>query len=383
MTAQFEFRCLAFHEGLAQGRAPGRLYIDQDYVEFVVGENSGNMSLQGLQLHAEGMVSRKIVLTHPIWRGWAFQTSRGALLQNPFLQSHPSIGFQIDDIRRKRRYGLILWWVILLAVILIPLYLLSRMELVTDRLSYLVPPAWESSLGRLGLEHYRLNHATLDSEQTASLLHPFTEPLLESMPESASHEFVFYLVKDHTPHALALPGGIIIIHTGLIESVGSPDAFMGLLAHEISHVTQQHGVRKLLVDSGLETVIAAVIGDKAGWQGARNAVAPQLLDPVYSARFELEADVYAYNLLKRAQLAASGLHTLFENLTTDDIHDSSAYIKTHPADAQRMEHLRSLVSETIDDDKQRTLATEFELLNQAVRDLSDKAEPLQGPGNAD
>lgn len=382
MTAQFEFRCLAFHEGLAHGRAPGRLYIDQDCIEFVVGENTGNMSLHGLQLRAEGMASRKILITHPIWRGWAFQTSSGALLQNPFLRSHPAIRFQIDDIRRRRRWGRIGWWLSLLAILLVPLYLLTRMEMVTDRLGPLVPPAWESTLGRLGFEHYRHSHTILDSERTTPLLQPFTTPLLESVRKSAPHEFAFYLVEDKTPFAFALPGGIIVIHTGLIESAASSDIFMALLAHEISHVTQQHGLRSLLINTGPAILMVAILGEQAGWRGAGAAVAPHLLEPRYSARFETEADVHAYNLLKRAQVATTGLHQLFENVTAGDGHGSNAYIAAHPANPPRIEHLRSLDSETVDDSKQRTLATEFELLNQAISKLTDTADPLQGPDDA-
>ena len=288
MDAQFEFRCLAFHEGLAHGRAPGQLYVDQDCIEFVVGENAGSMSLQGMQLHAGGTTNRQIIITHPIWRGWTFRTSNRALLQNPFLRSHPATAFQVDDIRRKRRVGFLFGVLLLLVVILTPLYFLSRLELVNDQLGRHTPSSWQSSLGKLGLAHYRQNHTFLDSEKTSPLLARFSAPLLESLPETAQDEFTFYLVEDDNLYALALPGGIIIVHTGFVEAAGSADIFIALLAHELSHVTQQHAVRNLLMQSGLHTILVAILGDIAGWHDAGSAVVPQLVNPAWSPRLEAE-----------------------------------------------------------------------------------------------
>ncbi len=382
MNAQFEFRCLAFHEGLAHGRAPGHLHIDQDCIEFVVGENTGSMSLHGMQLHAGGTLNRQIIITHPIWRGWTFRTSNRALLQNPFLRSHPATSFQIDDIRRKRRVGLSFFVLLLVAIILTSLYFITRLELVSDRLSRHTPPAWESSLGKLGLQHYQQNRIFLDSEKTSPLLAPFAAPLLESLPEATAGRFVFYLVEDAERYALALPGGHIVIHTGLIEAAGSADVLMALLAHEISHATQHHSIRNLLMHSGLHTVLLAVLGDSAGWDGAGAAVMPQLLNPTYSARLEAQADVQAYNLLKGARLPTTGLHERLALLTSPGQNGTQRYVAAHPMNAQHKSHLQSLVNDTTDGQRQRDLAARYDELIRDIHTLTDRTGSPTGTDDA-
>jgi beta-barrel assembly-enhancing protease len=55
--------------------------------------------------------------------------------------------------------------------------------------------------------------------------------------------FTFFVVRDTSINAFALPGGFVGVNAGLITTTANENELAAVLAHEISHVTQQHLVR--------------------------------------------------------------------------------------------------------------------------------------------
>ncbi|HEY3077507.1 MAG TPA: M48 family metallopeptidase, partial [Burkholderiales bacterium] len=64
-------------------------------------------------------------------------------------------------------------------------------------------------------------------------------------------------------NAFALPGGSIILTDQLVHLGGSEDGISGVLAHEIGHVRERHGLRTLLQGAGLLALITTLAGDAA------------------------------------------------------------------------------------------------------------------------
>jgi len=55
--------------------------------------------------------------------------------------------------------------------------------------------------------------------------------------------FTFFVVRDNEINAFAVPGGYIAANAGLIINMSREDELAAVLAHEISHITQQHLLR--------------------------------------------------------------------------------------------------------------------------------------------
>ncbi|MET0229537.1 MAG: M48 family metalloprotease [Rhodanobacteraceae bacterium] len=55
--------------------------------------------------------------------------------------------------------------------------------------------------------------------------------------------FTFFIVRDNDINAFAVPGGYIAANAGLIINMSREDELAAVLAHEISHITQQHLLR--------------------------------------------------------------------------------------------------------------------------------------------
>src|ERR1700682_1124266 len=59
----------------------------------------------------------------------------------------------------------------------------------------------------------------------------------------ARQDFEFFVLRDPTINAFALPGGFVGVHTGLINSADTESELASVLSHEIAHVTQRHIAR--------------------------------------------------------------------------------------------------------------------------------------------
>ncbi len=64
---------------------------------------------------------------------------------------------------------------------------------------------------------------------------------LAKSPRAGGYPYTFEIVNDPEHQRLALPGGPMFVHTGLISSLDNEAQLAGVLAHEMSHVSLRHG----------------------------------------------------------------------------------------------------------------------------------------------
>ncbi|CAN0526939.1 unnamed protein product, partial [Ectocarpus sp. 8 AP-2014] len=55
----------------------------------------------------------------------------------------------------------------------------------------------------------------------------------------------FIVVRDENMNAFVLPGGKVVVFTGLLEVTPNEDALASVLGHEVGHVVANHAGEKL------------------------------------------------------------------------------------------------------------------------------------------
>ena len=145
------------------------------------------------------------------------------------------------------------------------------------------------------------------------------------------------------PNAFALPGGDIVVTDALVKLLQSDGdrvhpALLGVVAHELGHVRQRHGLR-LLMEAG---AVGAVLGWWIGDYSALLAGAPALaLQAGYSRQHEFDADTEALRTLRGAGLDPRDMRFFFEALKKAHPErngdDPMFGLATHPADSERMQ----------------------------------------------
>ena len=144
-------------------------------------------------------------------------------------------------------------------------------------------------------------------------------------PESTDfyQKYRFYLIRDPSPNAFALPDGQIYVHTGLICRLENEAQLATLLAHEINHVAGHHGIlayrsqKKKAAAGVFFSLAGAVAGGVGELAGALINVG--LVSSVfgYSRDLEEEADIKGYELMLKAGYDVREMPMLFEILGED------------------------------------------------------------------
>ena len=250
--------------------------------------------------------------------------------------------------RRRRRWPLLLAALVLLGGG-IAFFFTHGLELLAGGAVRLVPAEAEARLGRLLLDSYLQEHPRLDDAATLQALDKCARGL--EAPETAGQDAAaidveIALVDDSTANAFALPGGAVVVCTGLVARMQSQSELVGVLAHELGHVHMRHGLRRVARTASLGFIVSAVLGDVNGLAAIVVDQSALLLGLSYDRKEERGADDYAVRLLADRQLDGSGLVTLLERLEGGASGPAlPGFLSTHPPTAERLAHLsRSLVA---------------------------------------
>jgi predicted Zn-dependent protease len=159
---------------------------------------------------------------------------------------------------------------------------------------------------------------------TQSLL--YTDPQVLSLVRRVGHEirprpsddyieYEFFVLRDPSPNAFALPNGHVYVHTGMLARLRDEAQLAGLLAHEISHVAGHHGI--LEHRSQKKKAIAGLVLSGMGGWGGLVAVGLQASVYGFSRELEQEADNHAVVLLRASRYDAHALPEVFDILGLD------------------------------------------------------------------
>lgn len=157
------------------------------------------------------------------------------------------------------------------------------------------------------------------------------DPLLASLEDK---RFTFQLTVSASEeiNAFALPGGFITVNYGLLKAAESGEEVAAVLAHELQHVLQRHGTRRLLRDLGSSTLLAALFGGTDILVPA--SLAQDLTHTAYDRDQERESDSRGLELLTRADIDPRGMGRFFERLakTSPTVPE---LLSTHPDPGDR------------------------------------------------
>ena len=122
----------------------------------------------------------------------------------------------------------------------------------------------------------------------------------------------FFIIEADEVNAFALPGGKIVIHSGLLTRAESWEEVAGVLSHEIAHVTQRHHIRGVISKLGVFTIVSFLIGDGTAVAATISEMGGQLESLAYSRSFEKEADNKGWDFLEQANINPEGMIVFFQ-----------------------------------------------------------------------
>lgn len=166
------------------------------------------------------------------------------------------------------------------------------------------------------------------------------DKILEENPDYRNFHLEFRSATAIGANAFAIPGGLVVVTDEMVELVGTEDEIVAVLAHEVGHLSQRHGLRILLQNSSAAIIIASLTGDLSNITALSATVPTILMQANYSREFEREADAFAFAYLRRQGLDSNALSGLLLRLekaqgeATDD--RLTAWFSSHPRSDSRV-----------------------------------------------
>ena len=274
---------------------------------------------------------------------WALQVLAAA--EAAELRAAPPAGWHtafaaLASDRRTRTGRRVLGWSAFALLLAVPLLLLLGFLVLADDVAGWaagrIPIAQEVALGDASFAAMKKQLRLRDDTQAAAIV----RELGARLTKGSRYTYRFHLVQDKAINAFAMPGGIVVVHSGLLAATRSPEELAGVLAHEVQHVELRHSLRSLIKQMGLSAVWALVSGDLASAAGGK--AAQQMLSLKFSRDAEREADAAGFDALLRAGINPAGMPAFFATLDKAGAAPPEL-LSTHPASAARREALAARV----------------------------------------
>lgn len=162
----------------------------------------------------------------------------------------------------------------------------------------------------------------------------------------------FNLIDDpNTVNAFCMPGGKVVVYTGIINVAQNEDALAVVMGHEIAHALAGHGNERmsqgLVAQLGLTSLDIALAQKPAATRNLLLAAAGAgaqlgVLLP-FSRAHESEADEIGLYLMAMAGYNPREAAPFWERMTKSGGSRPPEFLSTHPDPVKRSQKLRSLV----------------------------------------
>jgi beta-barrel assembly-enhancing protease len=192
--------------------------------------------------------------------------------------------------------------------------------------------------------------------------------------------YTFYVVNSDVVNAFSIPGGYIYVNRGIIERADNVSQLAGVLAHEIGHVVERHGIQQAQRQQNANTALSVLYGvlmrrnpstvERAGIQVGGSAVFAG-----YSRGAENEADRDAIVYLMKSGYNPHGLPQFFAKLMSQQQREPSKveqWFATHPLTQERVQNTTAAINATPGANSSRlvTDTREFQNFRSRVRSLT-------------
>ncbi len=296
-NAKSAFAAEVEHPDLGEARVGGQIVFDGWNLRFQAETFEVDLPLVRLQIE-EAEESNGLIFTDPHQPGFRVYTAELEILDHQALRRQANTRNQINAMRSypelMRRLKLTLIFLGACAFVALIGWFLSGY--MVQAIVAKIPPEWEQEVGDSVLQEVRGQMKFVDDSNAVAKLEESLAPLLKQVNRPGL-QFQFHIVADQLPNAFALPGGHVIVTSGLLTFFDKPDELAGVVAHEMAHITQKHGFRKLISQAGPAVIFRTFFGNSRGVMAVLAGGSELLVSQSFSQEYELEADAVGWDYL--------------------------------------------------------------------------------------
>ena len=227
----------------------------------------------------------------------------------------------------------------------------------TTRLA--LTPKEEETLGLQSYQQVLQQVETIDSGPQLEMVKRVAARLAAvTGPAAKDFDWRVSLVRDDQINAFCLPGGKIVIYTGILRVAESEAGLAAVMGHEMAHATARHGSERLLKQKATQTFMTGVqfsLGDMSYEQqrmvmAAVGAGAQYGLLMPFGRDHESEADEIGVMYMARAGYDPSEAIAFWERMSkAGGGNQPPEFMSTHPSHGTRVQRLKALLPRAMEE----------------------------------
>lgn len=213
-------------------------------------------------------------------------------------------------------------------------------------------PEQEQALGLQGYQQVLSESRTVDSGPQRDMVIRVAKRLIPMLDErSRQFEWGVSLVQNDVPNAFCLPGGKIVVFTGILPITQNEAGLAAVMGHEIAHATARHGAQRIFQNELLQTAMSGVQGSLAEMDpGQQRAILGVLGAGVqyglvlpYGRDHENEADKMGLMYMARAGYDPEDALRFWQRMDEAGGANPPEWASTHPSHGTRIQRMRELM----------------------------------------
>lgn len=264
-----------------------------------------------------------------------------SILRHPAIKSHREVAVVLGQREVGRALRLTLYFAVICVVAtwLGSLAVSAMVGAIVAR----VPMTWEERIGEGEMEHLRRSGRLVEDSNSVAQLTALAAPLIQVLPADRRN-VKFHIVTDPMPNAFALPGGNVVVNTGLLKLADQPEELLGVLAHELGHFTKRHAIRRIVAAAGPMVIFGVFLHGGNGAGNMLGAGAGLMIFEGFSQEYETEADVTGWSYLVAANIDPRGMIRSLQKLEASEGNPGLHKVvpqafQSHPATEERIARL--------------------------------------------
>ncbi len=291
------------------------------------------------------------------------------------LESGGELAEQFSAVRSLRRVEGIRWqmWLCMMAVLSVLCLIGGYYALIAIAKASIVavPVSVDTKIGKLALESLELEATRVTDKVIVNAVQEMVSRL-EPHSELKGLTFEVRVLDSPEVNAFCLPGGKMVVYTGLLKKAKTAEQVAGVLSHEMAHAIKRHGLQRITESLGVVVAIELLIGDVGGLVAIGVELGKSAALTSYSRELETEADIVGVQLLHAAAIDPLELAGFFEMLKDEgnDLPAAMRWLSTHPEHEARIATVRGALAK-LGAQEYRPLDIDWDDVQQHLKQLQD------------
>lgn len=202
----------------------------------------------------------------------------------------------------------------------------------SERLALALPPETDVQLGDPMFEGMKAT-MVIDEARSGTL-----QAFADKLVIAPTFTLRLHVVKDDQVNAFAMPGGHIVVYTGILDKMEEAGELAALIAHEGTHVEKRHSTRGIARDLSGSLFLSLLLGDLGGVTSVLAQKGDELKGLGYSRDLETEADTIGIRRMHANGVDPQGMVKLLELLEreAEDMPEGASFLSSHPLTKDRL-----------------------------------------------